>query len=66
MVPDILARKQAAFVLWRPGQTAAPPSLVIGTFSAGPPASLKDERTLTPSTSSRTLPSRSSPRTNGW
>ncbi|HVY36629.1 MAG TPA: alpha-amylase family glycosyl hydrolase [Polyangia bacterium] len=46
MVPDILARRQLAFVLWRPGQTAVPPSLVIGTFNAGPPASLKGERTL--------------------
>lgn len=46
MTPDLLARKQTAFVLWRPGNTATPPKLIIGTFKAGTPPTLNGARSI--------------------
>lgn len=40
MTVDFLDRKRTHFVLWRPGDTDDPPTLVIGTFVAGNPPSL--------------------------
>jgi 1,4-alpha-glucan branching enzyme len=39
-----LERRQTHFVLWRPTADAIAPQLVIGTFNAGPPASLAGEQ----------------------
>lgn len=47
MTPDLLRRKQTAFVLWRPGHVGVPPSLVIGQYRGGPPPPvLEGERIL--------------------
>jgi glycosidase len=37
---DLLERKATKFVLWRPGKTATPPKLIIGTFVPGTPPTL--------------------------
>ena len=37
---DLLARRASNFVLWRPNQSATPPALIVGTFTAGNPCTL--------------------------
>jgi hypothetical protein len=32
MLPDLLSRKQTAFVLWRPGKTDPVPRLILGRY----------------------------------
>ncbi len=34
-LPDLLRRRETAFVLWRPAHDDPPPALVIGTFAVG-------------------------------
>lgn len=46
MSSDLLQRKSAAFVLWRPGHTNPPPRLVIGRLQAGNPPDLVDQQRL--------------------
>lgn len=47
MAVSIWQRKQTHFVLWRPGEDLAPPSLVIGMFKAGTPPTLDQQQTIT-------------------
>ena len=46
MVADLLTRKAAGFVLWHPGNTVPPPTLVIGELVSGAPLALADLRSL--------------------
>ena len=54
MQPAILEMRRSAFVLWRPGDTAVSPVLVIGRFQDGNPRTLVDRHrfalTLRPGT----------------
>lgn len=44
VLPDLLARKQASFVLWLPSGAAVAPRLVIGVFEDGDPPALAGEQ----------------------
>jgi pullulanase len=46
MLPDFLIRKRTHFLLWRPRVTNPPPELLIGTFQAGDPPRLANQRTI--------------------
>lgn len=44
MQPDLIQRKQHAFVLWRPANVTVAPRLVIGEFQHGNPPTLANRR----------------------
>ncbi len=44
MKADLLARKEASFVLWRIGKTNPPPHLIIGQVQEGSPISFTNEQ----------------------
>jgi pullulanase len=46
VLPDLLRRRSAGFVLWRPAHGDPPPALVVGRFVAGDPPALGGERSL--------------------
>ena len=43
---DLIERKEAHFVLWRPNANDKPPRLVIGRFQPGNPPQLADEQSF--------------------
>src|SRR4051794_21148013 len=45
-MPDLLTRRQTAFVLWRPGVQDPPPHLVIGTLQPGNPPAFAEQARL--------------------
>src|SRR4029078_12753557 len=46
LMSDLLKRRSANFVLWRPAHTSPVPRLIIGIFVPGNPASLRDVREI--------------------
>ena len=46
MVADILARKARGFILWRVGNTTAPPKLIIGQLKVGNPIAFINSQQL--------------------
>ncbi|MEV0614553.1 alpha-amylase family glycosyl hydrolase [Nonomuraea sp. NPDC050404] len=46
LLPDVLSRRESAFLLWRPAVADPAPRLVIGRFQPGNPPSLADERAI--------------------